>query len=83
MTNYEKYKGNPEEALARFSDFCSQFGCCSGCPFADKENDFDFDAEDIGTEEEGFEEDNSLMLCFAKWIMSEEKTTDLSNWSEK
>lgn len=73
MTNCERFMGRPEEAIARFHDFCGQFGCCSGCPFSDDGPVLDFDAD----EEEVVADGDEVMLCFARWMMSGEKTVDL------
>lgn len=65
MTNFDRFKGRPEEAHARFRDFCAQFGCCSGCPF---ESGCTMDRDD-----------HYLVLCFSRWGMSEERAVDLFN----
>lgn len=71
MTNFDRFKGRPEEAIARFHDFCGQFGCCSGCPFSDDKPGLVFDAEEVVADDDG------IMLCFARWLMSSEMTVDL------
>ena len=72
MTNCERFMGCPETAIARFHEFCGTFGCCSGCPFSDDGPVLVFDAE-----EEVVADDDGIMLCFARWLMSSEMTVDL------